>query len=100
MSGALLRYRVLAYVVGVLLVVLVFVAVPLRYLAGVPELSGVVSPVHGLMFVVYLVALVDLWRRMGWPVRRLLVLALAGVVPFLSFVAEREVTREVRARAG
>ena len=98
MRGALLRYRVLAYVVGVLLVLLVCVGVPLRYLAGVPEVSRTVSPVHGLMFVVYLVALGDLGRRMGWPLKRLLVLALAGVVPFLSFFAERGVTREVQAR--
>ena len=99
MSGALLRFRVLAYVVGVLLVLLVCVGVPLRYLADVPQVSRTVSPVHGLMFVVYLVALGDLARRMGWGVRRVLLLALAGVVPFLSFVAERGVTREVQARA-
>ncbi len=99
MRGALLRFRVLAYVVGVLLVLLVCVGVPLRYLADVPQVSRTVSPVHGLMFMVYLVALVDLARRMGWGARRVLVLALAGVVPFLSFVAERGVTREVRARA-
>ena len=97
MSGALLRYRVLAYVVGVLLVLLVVVGVPLRYLAGVPQVSQTVSPVHGLMFVVYLGALVDLSRRMRWGLGRMALLALAGVVPFLSFVVERRVTREVRA---
>ena len=98
MRGALLRFRVLAYVVGVLLVLLVCVGVPLRYLAGIPEVSRTVSPVHGLMFVVYLVALVDLCRQAGWGVKRLLVLALAGVVPFLSFVVERRVTRELAGR--
>ena len=70
MRGALLRYRVLAYVVGVLLVLLVCVGVPLRYLAGVPEVSRTVSPVHGLVFVVYLVALADLARHAGWGVKR------------------------------
>ncbi len=99
MSGALLRFRVLAYAVGVLLVVLVLVGVPLRYLAGIPEVSRTVSPVHGLVFVVYLVTLVDLARRVGWGVKRVLLLALCGVVPFLSFVVERRVTRELRASA-
>lgn len=98
MRGALLRFRVLAYVVGVLLVLLVCVGVPLRYLAGIPEVSRTVSPVHGLMFVVYLLALADLARHMGWGLKRVALLALAGVVPFLSFAAERGVTREVRAR--
>lgn len=98
MSGALLRYRVLAYLVGVLLVLLVCVGVPLRYLAGIPEVSRTVSPVHGFVFVVYLVALADLARHAGWGLKRVLLLALSGVVPFLSFFAERGVTREVQAR--
>jgi integral membrane protein len=99
-SGALLRYRVLAHLVGTLLVVLVFVAVPLHYLADSPGFSRVVSVVHGYTFMVYLLALADLARRMRWRTKRLVVLAAAGVVPFLSFVVERKVTREVRARVG
>lgn len=99
-AGALLRYRVLAYVVGTLLVVLVCVGVPLNYLADRPGVSSVVAPVHGWVFVVYLVAMVDLARRTGWDVRRMLLIALAGVVPFLTFFVERKVTREVRAHAG
>ena len=98
MRGALLRFRVLAYVVGVLLVLLVCVGVPLRYLAGIPQVSRTVSPVHGLVFVVYLVALADLARQAGWGLKRVLLLALCGVVPFLSFVVERRVTRELQPR--
>lgn len=97
MSGALLRYRVLAWVVGTLLLLLTL-GVVLRYGFDRPTLSRTVSPVHGFLFIVYLVAMVDLGRRVGWTVRRMLVLALAGVVPLLSFVAERGVTRELRAR--
>lgn len=99
MTGALLRYRVLAYVVGTLLVVLVFVGVPLNYLFHEGGVSAVVAPLHGWLFVVYLLAMVDLARRTGWDVRRMLLIALAGVVPFLTFWVERRVTRDVLARA-
>ena len=99
MSGALLRFRVLAWTVGTLLLLLT-VGVVLRYGFDVPQLSRAVSPVHGLMYVVYLVAMVDLGRRLSWGAGRFLVLALAGVVPGLSFVAERGVTREARAAIG
>jgi len=97
-SGALQRYRVLANVVGVVLVVFLLIAVPLRYLGGEPRLSETISPVHGFLYVVYLGVTVDLARRAGWSVLRTLLVGLAGTVPFLSFVVERRMTRDVEAQ--
>jgi integral membrane protein len=92
--GALLFYRVLAYVVGVGLLVLVLVAMPLKYLADSPALVAVVGPLHGFLYMVYLVAAVNLAFRARWsPVKTVLVM-LAGTIPFVSFVAERRVTAE------
>ncbi len=99
MTAALQRYRVLANVVGVVLVVFLLIAVPLRYLGGQPELSQTISPVHGFLYIVYLGVTVDLARRARWSVRRTLLVALAGTVPFLSFVVERRMTRDVREHA-
>ena len=95
MRAALRRYRAIANVVGVVLVVFLLVAVPLRYLGGEPRLSETISPIHGFLYIVYLGATVDLARRAGWTVARTLGVALAGTVPFLSFVVERRMTRSV-----
>jgi integral membrane protein len=97
LRGTLTRYRVMAYVVGVMLLVLVFVAVPLRYAAGVPEVSKVVSPIHGFLYIVYLVAAFDLALKARWTAKGTVLVLLAGVVPFLSFWAERRVSARVRA---
>ncbi len=97
MSGALLRFRVMANLVGVVLVVFLLVAVPVRYLAGEPRLSETISPIHGFLYVVYLLATVDLSRRSGWSVRRTVGVMLAGTVPFLSFYVERRTTRSLSA---
>ncbi len=96
-AGTLTRYRVMSYVVGVMLLILVLVAVPLRYAAGIPEVSKVVSPVHGFLYMVYLVAAFDLALKARWTARGTVLVLLAGVVPFLSFWAERRVTSRVRA---
>ncbi len=98
MSGALLRYRVLAYVVGVFLIVLVFVAVPLNYLADEPTLSAIVGPIHGFLYMAYLVVAFDLAVRSKWSFKRTILILLAGTVPIMSFVAERKVASWVRAR--
>ena len=96
MRGALQRYRVIANVVGVVLVVFILIAVPLRYLGGEPHLSETISPIHGFLYIVYLAATVDLARRADWSVLRTLGVMLAGTVPFLSFVVERRTTRDLR----
>lgn len=99
MSAALTRYRVIANVVGVVLVVFILIAVPLRYLGGQPRLSQTISPIHGFLYLVYLTTTVDLARRVGWSVLRTVGVMLAGTVPFLSFVVERRTTRDLRGAA-
>jgi integral membrane protein len=103
-KAALTRFRVMAYVVGVMLLVLVGVAMPLKYLADMPRTVEVVGPVHGFLYAVYLVVSLDLSVKCRWSVGRTVLILLAGTVPLMSFVAEREVTRDVRhrltARAG
>ena len=95
MRAALLRFRVLSYVVGTVLIVLVCFAVPLRYLGDRPHLSETISPIHGFLYIVYLAVTVDLARRRGWSLVRTVGVMLAGTVPFLSFVVERRVTHEI-----
>lgn len=96
MSGALQRYRVIANVVGVVLVVFILIAVPVRYLAGEPRLSETISPIHGFLYILYLGATIDLSRRVGWSFARTLGVMLAGTVPFVSFVVERRTTKDLR----
>lgn len=91
-GAALTRYRVMANIVGVVLLVLVLVAIPLRYGFGIPEVSRTVSPIHGFCYLVYLGLTLDLSRRVGWTVKRTVLVMLAGTVPFLSFFVERRMT--------
>ena len=94
MTDPLLRfYRVMATLVGVVLMVLVFVAIPLRYLGDRPELSKTVSPVHGTLYIVLVVSIFLLGRARGWPPVRMLLVALGGTVPVLSFLVERRVVQ-------
>lgn len=93
MSGALIRYRVIAYIVGVGLLLLVGVGMPLEYLADNKAVVAIVGPLHGFLYIVYLVLAFDLARRAGWSLGRTALVMLAGTVPFVSFYAERRVTR-------
>ncbi|MEV6801015.1 DUF3817 domain-containing protein [Micromonospora rifamycinica] len=95
MGGALTRYRVIAWIVGVALAVLVLIGMPLKYVFDEPLVVAVVGTAHGWLYLLYLAATFDLGRRVDWPLKRMLLVMLAGTVPFVSFVAERKVTREL-----
>jgi integral membrane protein len=92
---ALLRYRAIAYVVGVMLLLLVFLAMPLKYIGDDPSAMNVIGPLHGFLYVVYLLGTFDLGRRARFGYGKMLLVALAGTIPFMSFVAERRLSREL-----
>jgi integral membrane protein len=93
-QGALTRYRIIAWIVGVVLIVLVVVGMPLKYLGDNDTVVAAIGPAHGFLFMVYLALTFDLGRRVDWPLKRMLQVMAAGTIPFLSFWAERKVTKE------
>jgi integral membrane protein len=95
-SGELTRFRVFAWATGVALLLLVLVAMPLKYLADESSLVRVVAPLHGWLYVGYVVTAFVVAYRLRWSPGRTVLLLLAGTVPFMSFVAERRVLRQVR----
>ncbi|GAA4726599.1 DUF3817 domain-containing protein [Pedococcus ginsenosidimutans] len=92
-AKALRFFKVMAFVVGVGLLLLVLEIV-LHYGFSNDALSWWPQP-HGFIYMVYLVATANLGFKMGWSLGRMVLVMLAGVVPFLSFWAERKVAAEV-----
>lgn len=103
-NKALTIYRVIAWVVGVFLVLLMLVAMPLKYLGGDEwgplgsQLTMYIGVAHGWLYMGLLIAAYNLGRQVKWPWVRLLLIALGGTVPFMSFVAEHFATKDVRNR--
>ena len=100
-------YRTMATIVGVLLVVLILVGVPLKYLledgTGLQE-TGVwittnLGVAHGWLYMIFLVTAFWLSRRADWDVPFTALTLVCGTVPILSFWAEHRATARVRAEA-
>ena len=90
-KGLVLRYRVMAYVTGVVLMVLCFVGIPLQA-AGHPAVANDVGVVHGILYIIYLAAAYLLARKLGLAVKPMLILLLAGTIPVMTFIVERWAT--------
>jgi integral membrane protein len=91
-EAAVLRYRVMAYVTGVVLVILCFVGIPLQ-VAGHPTVANDVGVVHGILYIIYLVFAWMLSRRLRLATKPTVIMLLAGTIPIMTFVVERWVTR-------
>ena len=92
MRAAVLRYRVMAYVTGVVLVILCFVGVPLQ-VAGYPAVAHYVGVVHGILYIIYLLCAWQLARMLRLAAKPTVIMLLAGTVPIMTFIVERWVTR-------
>ena len=97
-------YRTMATVVGVLLIVLILVGVPLKYLLEdgtdaqqVGEwITSYLGVAHGWLYMIFLLAAFWLSRRADWELGFTVVTLLCGTIPVVSFWAEARATRRVR----
>jgi integral membrane protein len=92
MHAAVLRYRVMAYITGVVLIVLCFVGIPLQ-IAGYPAVANDVGVIHGILYIIYLIVAYLLARMLRLPTGPTVLVLLAGTIPVLTFVVERWLTR-------
>jgi integral membrane protein len=97
MVTALRNLRLVALLEGSSFLVLLFLAMPLKYLAGFPLAVRIAGSVHGLLFMVFMAALYRAGRRRGWPLRRWLHAFVSSIVPFGTFVFDRSLRREIAA---
>ncbi|HET6877357.1 MAG TPA: DUF3817 domain-containing protein [Jatrophihabitans sp.] len=96
-SAALLRYRVMAFVTGFVLLAGT-IALILKYTTSLhmEPGTGILWVAHGWLYLIYVIVTAMLGVRLRWPLPRFALVMLAGTIPTMSFVAEHFVTRAVR----
>ncbi len=92
--GSLERLRAVGFLEGTSYLLLLGVAMPLKYLAGMPGMVRVVGWAHGLLFVLFVAAIFDAARRHRWPAGRVLGALAASVLPFGPFVLDRRLRED------
>lgn len=93
MQAAVRRYRVMAYITGVLIIVVVFAGIPLQVAAHNTIISNDVATVHGFLYIVYVIFAYLLAQKLKMRLGPTIVLLLAGTIPVMTFVVERWMMR-------
>ncbi len=81
--------RVCALTEAVSFLILLGVAMPLKYIWGIGIAVTVVGWIHGILFVAFGLALANVFFRDRWPIHRAALVFLAGLIPFGPFVIDR-----------
>lgn len=93
-STALGRVRILGLIEGWSFVVLLFVAMPLKYLADQPAAVSVVGMAHGVLFLALCaVALQAQINEDQWPLKRTAIIIIGALLPFGPFVVEAKILK-------
>ena len=70
---------------GLSLILLVFVCMPLKYWAQQPQFSSVIGPVHGALFLLYILGIIQNQVELDWPIGKSLLAIVLSFIPFGTF---------------
>lgn len=90
------RFRMAGIAEGISFITLLFIAMPLKYIAGDPRAVLYVGWVHGLLFVIYILTLIIVAIKLDWKFKKTVIAFLASLVPFGTFIMDKSLRREER----
>jgi len=79
-------------------VFLFFVAMPLKYFAGVPEAVKVAGSIHGFLVVLFVILLIMCWSEYKWSIGRVAKYFVLSLIPIVSFWVEVDLKKEIASR--
>ena len=89
------RLRLLAFIEGVSFLVIIFVTMPLKYIFQIPEPNKIFGLIHGVLFVLYVFAVIQIWIDQQWKTHKMMLALLASIIPFGTFWADKKLFKHV-----
>ncbi|MEO5685248.1 MAG: DUF3817 domain-containing protein [Chitinophagaceae bacterium] len=94
-GSALGRFRRVALAEGFSYLFLLLVAMPLKYFAGYPDAVKYTGWVHGVLFVLYCIFLLQVWIQYKWTFGKTVIAFAASLLPFGTFVLDKYLRKEM-----
>jgi integral membrane protein len=87
------RFRVIAVCEGISFLILLSIAMPLKYLADQPQYVLFVGWLHGFLFVMYMISGLNVKTTHKWKMSKTLLAVVVSVIPFGPFILDRKILR-------
>lgn len=88
------RLRIIGFIEGISFLLILFVTMPLKYFYSMGEPNKVIGMIHGLLFVLYIYAVIQATFDNKWNFKRSFLAILASIIPFGTFWADKKLFRE------
>ncbi|EFM12174.1 conserved hypothetical protein [Paenibacillus curdlanolyticus YK9] len=95
-QAALKSFRYISYLEGISFLILLGIAIPLKYAADQPQMVTVTGMIHGVFFAAYIIGIFVMAALYRWKVLRIAGGILAAFLPFGPFVLERRIMRDTK----
>jgi integral membrane protein len=83
-------FRWVSVLEAISFLLLLFIAMPLKYIWDMPEYVRVVGMAHGILFILYLFGAYWMYEKLDWSLKVLFIVFLSSILPFGPFVVEKK----------
>jgi len=90
MNITLKTFRVISLLEALSFVILLLVAMPIKYILGNPELVRIVGMAHGILFVLYIISALLFKNKLNWSNQILVVVILCSIIPLGPLYVDRK----------
>ncbi|WNB91225.1 DUF3817 domain-containing protein [Bacillus sp. NEB1478] len=86
--------KTVGYLEGLSFLILLGIAMPMKYFMDMPLAVTVVGSLHGLLFVLYILSILYVWNVKKWPLMRTFLAMVSSVIPFGPFIFDRKFLKD------
>ena len=83
-------FRFISFLEGISYLLLLFIAVPIKYLLGDASCVKMLGMPHGILFIGYIVLAIVIQKQMRWNLKTLGIIGIASVIPFGTFYVDKK----------
>ncbi|NDI33801.1 DUF3817 domain-containing protein [Chengkuizengella sediminis] len=94
MSKSIQFFRYVGFAEGLSFLILLLIAMPLKYFFEMPSAVSVVGAIHGGLFILYILTVFYVATEHKWPLKRTLLAGIASIVPFGPFLFDARILRK------
>lgn len=91
MNNSVQRFGLINTIEGYSYLILLFIAMPMKYLLGIPLAVKIAGMAHGILFIVFLILLVIAWQDKKWAFTENIIFFIASVIPFGTFFTSKRI---------
>ncbi len=91
MKNSVKNFGLINTIEGYSYLLLLFVAMPMKYILGVAIATKIVGMIHGVLFIAFLVLLVKAWEDAKWPLKDTITFFIASLIPFGTFFTKKKI---------